>query len=271
MEFFKNAFKSYIFNNIHVAIAVFSLSKITLIGIGNNENTIPLFNLFATILSYNFIKYYQTNELNLKKWFKTQKQNLTLINIVSLGFIIYLVPKIKLEALIVLFPFFLATIFYVVPIGHNKSNLRNIATLKLFLIAISWTGVTVIFPLINYETPFSKDILIEIVQIFLFIVGITIPFDIRDLQYDNPKMRTLPQVIGLKKAKLTGLFALFIFFILEFTIGNTPESDILIKLIITGISMGFLLLSNDNQPKFYSSFWIESIPVFWFILVLILQ
>ena len=270
MNFIKRIFKSYISSNIHVAFAVFSLSKITLLGVGQNENTIPLFNLFATILSYNFIKYYQTNEFNLEKWFKTQKQNLTLINIISLGFIIYLVPKIKSEALMVLFPFFLSTVFYAIPIGYNRSNLRNVATLKLFLIALSWAGVTVVFPLINYEVRFNNDIFIQITQIFLFIIGITIPFDIRDLNHDNPKMRTLPQIIGMKKSKFVGLFVLLLFFILELFIDNTTDIDILIKLIVTSISMVFLIFSNDNQPKFYSSFWVEAIPILWFLLVMLL-
>ena len=271
MKFLVNTFKSYIFNNLHVALAVFSLSKITLLGIGHHENTIPLFNFFATILSYNFIKFYQINELSLKKWFQTQKQNFTVVSVISFGFLIFFIPKIKPEAIIVLIPFFLASVFYVVPLGYNKSNLRNIATLKLFLIAISWAGVTVIFPLINYKILFHKDVLIQIIQIFLFIVGITIPFDIRDLQYDNPKMRTLPQVIGLKKSKFVGLSALFLFFILEFFMENTINTNLFIKFIVTTISMGFLIFSKDDQPKFYSSFWVEAIPVFWLLLVLLLN
>lgn len=266
MEYLKKAFKLYISNNIHVALAVFSLTKITLLKYNIIENYIPFFTFFSTILSYSFIQYYQFHDIKIGNWLKTQRKNITIFGWISIVFLFYLMIKVKLPALFTLIPFFLATVFYVVPLASNRSNLRNIATLKLFLIAISWTGVTVIFPMINYEIPFQKDIYIHIVQVFLFIIGITIPFDIRDMLHDNPKIRTLPQIIGLKKSKFIGLIVLSLFFLMEFLKNETTDSEILIKLIISTTSMVLLIFANDNQPKYYSSFWIESLPILWIIL-----
>jgi len=268
MNFLKEVFKSYISSSIHVAIAAFSLTKITLLGAHIFENTIPLFNFFATILSYNFIKYYQTHDLTFSNWVRSQKKNLTPICWISIVFLIYLTSKIELAALFSLIPFFLATVFYVVPLSSNRSNLRNIATLKLFLIAISWTGVTVIFPLINYELPFHKDVILQIIQIFLFIIGVAIPFDIRDMLHDNPKIRTLPQIIGLRRSKFIGISVLLLFFIIEFFKEETSSSEKIIKLIIMVISMVLLVFANDRQPKYYSSFWVESIPIIWLLLLI---
>ena len=175
MSFIANLFKSYISNNIHVALAVFSLTKITLLRLDIAEITIPFFNFFATIISYNFINYYQNHKWSIHKWIQSQTKILTTLSLTSFIFLIYFTTKIKLWALIALIPFFLASIFYVVPIASNKSNLRNIATLKLFLIAFSWTGVTVIFPLINYHIPFTKDINIGILQVFFLVQSLGCP------------------------------------------------------------------------------------------------
>jgi 4-hydroxybenzoate polyprenyltransferase len=36
---------------------------------------------------------------------------------------------------------------------------------------------------------------------FAFLVAITIPFDIRDMHYDDPGQKTIPQLFGLNKAR----------------------------------------------------------------------
>lgn len=75
----------------------------------------------------------------------------------------------------------------------NLHLLRNIPGLKLFLIAFSWAGITVLFPLIqNYMSIRITD-WITFIQRFLFVLVITIPFDIRDINYDNNELKTLPQ------------------------------------------------------------------------------
>lgn len=39
-----------------------------------------------------------------------------------------------------------------------------------------------------------------VVIIFLVIIALTIPFDVRDLEYDHASLRTLPMVMGEKRA-----------------------------------------------------------------------
>ena len=77
---------------------------------------------------------------------------------------------------------------------------REIAYLKLPFISLVWAIATVIFPV--YLTGLEGDI--DMWTVFaivlsrgLYIAGLTIPFDVRDLDIDQLSMKTVPQTIGV--------------------------------------------------------------------------
>ena len=271
----KRFFDFYIFSNIHVALAAFCLTKITLIENEIESNLLPFFVLFSTIVSYNLIRFY--NALENKIWFavfiKKNKKTLLGLTFLSLGILIYQSFFLNFKAIITLIPFGFLTLFYVIPFPWNKSNsitLRGVAFLKLFLIAISYAGITVLFPLINYSIEVESNEIITFIQRFLFIVAITIPFDIRDLNFDNKNLKTLPQVIGIQKSKVVGLFFLMLFLGLEF-FKNSTEANYRINFIIALISLFFLLKATHDQNKYYSAFFVESIPMIWLLLLVFIK
>ena len=275
MGTFKRFFDFYIFSNIHVALAAFCLTKITLIENEIESNLLPFFVLFSTIVSYNLIRFY--NALENKIWFavfiKKNKKTLLGLTFLSLGILIYQSFFLNFKAIITLIPFGFLTLFYVIPFPWNKSNsftLRSVAFLKLFLIAISYAGITVLFPLINYCIEVESNEIITFIQRFLFIVSITIPFDIRDLNFDNKNLKTLPQVIGIQKSKVVGLLFLMVFLGLEF-LKNSTEANYRINFIIALISLFFLLKATHNQNKYYSAFFVESIPMIWLLLLVFIK
>ena len=139
--------------------------------------------------------------------------------------------------------------------------------LKLFLITITWSVATVLLPLKNTEISFSNEVWLIFTQRFLFLFAVTIPFDIRDVDFDNPDIKTIPQTLGIQKSKIIGVIALFLFFIIEFLRDLKTERTLLITMFITVVSMLFLIFSNKKQSQFYTSFWIESLPIVWFLLV----
>lgn len=271
MSLIKNIFSFYISSNLHIAFAIFCITKITLLAYDIDDNLIPLFNFFSTLLVYNFIRFYQIYGLNFnsKQWVKNKSKSLILLNAISIVVLIYFAFQIRFQALVLLSPFVLAAIFYVVPLSLSIKNLRSVASLKLFLIAITCAGVTVLFPLIENSIQFSFDVWILFIQRFLLIIAITIPFDIRDVHIDSPDLRTLPQTIGIKKSKIIGSFSLLIFFALGFLIIPIDKTTVLITFLVSLVSFLFLIFSSSNQGKYYSSFWVESIPIYWFILVVV--
>lgn len=91
--------------------------------------------------------------------------------------------------------------FYTLPwfSGSTRKGLRELPYLKIFLIAICWAGVTAFLPLLEVSTEINTVLLLTADR-FLFILAITIPFDVRDLAHDAPEKRTIPQVMGVSYA-----------------------------------------------------------------------
>ncbi|MBT8384627.1 MAG: hypothetical protein KJO83_02830 [Bacteroidia bacterium] len=274
MRTVKQVFDFYIFGNIHVGLATFCLTKISLETYGISNNLVPVFVLFSTILVYNFIRLRKVsiNEHWLSYFINENKKAVLVLSIVSFAVILLLSFFLNIKSIIALIPFGLAALFYVNPIPFKNTfpfSLRSIAFFKIFLIAFTWAGVTVIFPLINHKLSIGFNEIILFIQRFLIIVVITIPFDIRDLSYDHENLKTLPQVIGLERSKVFGLLFLMLFLGLELFKTSSDNIDLRINLVIALISIFFLIRSNQNQHKYYCAFYVESIPILWFFLYLL--
>jgi len=271
MQLIKSFFNFYILSNIHVALAAFSLTKITLLSFEIDENKSPLFVFFATIISYNFIRFFKINEIDLfsMSWINKHKMVLIILNIISVSFLIGYSLTIRISALLVLVPFAFTTFFYIVPFRFKNINLRSIASLKLFLIAFTWAGITVIFPLVQNGVFIEKSIMIIFLQRFLFVLAITIPFDIRDMQDDKNQLKTMPQLFGVVKSKIIAGFALLILIIIEFLKVPFDRSNIFELIYLLTITFLFIVFSKENQNRYYTTFWIESIPIFWLLLVIL--
>ena len=272
MQAFLKLFDFYIFANIHVAFATFSLTKITLLTVGNQQNEVPLFVLFSTILAYNFIRLYRKSAIKswFSNWIEENSIKIILLSVFSMVMMCYLAFQLETKAILSLAPFVIMTLFYVIPMGRvfaSNVSLRTVAGIKIFIIAFCWAGVTVIFPLLNYDSAISFDMLLIFVQRFLFVIAITIPFDLRDLSHDGDDLKTLPQLIGISKSKKLGLLLLMLFLGLEFFISDVNQ--LRVTFIIAFISLLFLIRSNTNQNKYYSAFFVESIPIIWLLLTLL--
>lgn len=265
MSLLKKNFNFYIFSNIHVALSSFSLTKITLLDCKNSDNTVPLFVFFATILSYNYIRLTRLKQVKswYFKWLKSNKTDLILLSILSFLACVYLILKIRLHTFFILIPFVILTLLYVLPPFISKNiNLRNLPAIKIFLIAFSWAGITVLFPLMQYGI-FNNTGLWLFFQRFLFVVALTLSFDIRDVLYDSESLLTLPIWLGVKNTKILGLIFLGLFLAIDCFYIKTKY------LWIDGliaVCLGFLLLkSSTNQNKYYSAFWVEGIPILWLV------
>ncbi|WP_339917062.1 hypothetical protein [Yeosuana marina] len=277
MNVFKQILNFYINSSIHVALAVFSMAWITLMDFNLSYDANVLYFIFyASITGYNFVKFFgiaKFHHRSLTTWLK-------LIQIFSLiCFILMCYYGVMLEESTMLYiaGFGLITFLYAIPFlptrffRDEKNNLRSIAGLKVYLIALVWSGVTVFLPLLNNTYHINQDVLITGAQRFLFVIILMLPFEIRDLQFDSLKLATIPQKIGVKRTKIMGFVLGMLFFFLEFFKDDAQESQVESLLIITIISILFVVFSKKGQGKYYCSFWVEGIPVLWLLLYLIVQ
>jgi len=268
MSFVKRIFNFYIFSNIHVALATFSLTKITLLKYDIQENIVPFFIFFSTFVSYNFIRLYRIDVVQdwVFEFVKANRKSIVGLSIASVLLVVYLGTSLRLESLIVLIPFGMFTLFYVIPFPINKEGtmpLRNLAFLKVFLIAISWAGVTVLIPLLNYNIAIRQNEIFIFIQRFLFILVITLPFDIRDLRHDSDTLKTIPQVFGVQQTKRIGLLFVMLFLGIEIVKNSLTSSSFRIHLMIALLSLFFLFRAKESQHPYYSAFFVESLPIVW--------
>ncbi|MFB9057243.1 hypothetical protein ACFFU9_10880 [Mariniflexile ostreae] len=277
MKFLKPLLNFYINSSIHVAFAVFSLSWLTLIQFGLAYDGIVLpFVFFATITGYNFVKYYamaKFHHRNLPVWLKW----IQVWSFICFTLVCYYGVQLQGETLCWIATCGLATFFYAMPFFSKRlateaqQNLRNVKGLKIYIIALSWVGVTVFLPLAESHRVIRLDVVLVAVQRVLFVMVLMLPFEIRDLKYDSPKLNTIPQKLGLKKTKTLGAFLLMIILVLEALRNEVSFNDKGILLVVVLVTFLFLMFSNKEQNRYYCSLWVESVSILWLVLMVLLS
>ena len=214
---------------------------------------------FATIFEYNLHRLITiiTNpgSLNDEKhsWVKDNKLAFyILVSISVLGFIIAAALAKKI-VLITLFPLGLITLFYSLPVFKTKKiifRLREIPCLKIFLISMVWAATTILLPIIQSGQTFNKwHIITMLIERFIFVFAITIPFDIRDMKSDESTgLQTIPLIIGEKKSMQVANIYLVLFLALcFFHYYNTHLAFTLPAFIISALTT--LLFLNNKKLK----------------------
>ena len=268
MKFFRNVFNFYINASIHVALAVYAFVSITqhYFKLEYHEY-LDYFIFFGTITGYNFVKYAGVAKLH----HKSLTEDLKVIQVFSFACFLamcYFGYQIPLRTLLFAVPFVLLTFLYAVPFlsGFHK-NLREVSYLKIIVVAAVWAGFTVLIPAIDAGKEFSLELVLMLVQRFLIVVVLILPFDIRDVQYDAISLQTIPKKIGIQRTKRLGLGLMIFALLIEYGI-NANDLSKNVFMIFFFTTLVFLMRSKMNQSKYYSSFWVESLPIIWWLLLL---
>ena len=88
------------------------------------------------------------------------------------------------------------------------------------------------------------------------------------LSNDDPHLKTVPQQIGVKRTKIVGLLLLLPFYLLEFFKNNFDKNQLIINLVLVILISFFMLFATEKRSKYYTSFWVESIPIVWWLLLI---
>ena len=264
MRVFTCVFESYIKYNFHVGLTVWALAQITALDFGLNLHLIHhLIFFMAPFLGYNFIKYH------LLYWrasfIKSFRINLLLgfflLCILISGGVIFFLP---ISSQLLFFFTLLLGLLYCLPLPGFKINFRGFKGLKIHLVALSWVLMTVFLPLTLEGVSLKELSFMYGFQRYLFVIAATLPFEIRDLKLDHPNLSTWPQRWGVKNTKILGFVLLIFFLFLEALFNFSYCFEIIIMIAV--ILMVFILISKKEQPKYFSSFWVEGIPILWLLL-----
>lgn len=277
MTVLKHIFNFYLNSSIHVALGVYALTWITMLQFGlEYEENVLYFVFFATITGYNFVKYFgiaKFHHRSLANWLKA----IQIFSFIAFVAMCYYAFQFSINTLIYLSVFGLITFLYAIPLlpmryfRDSQKNLREVSGLKIYVIGLVWAFTTVFLPLIDKQIEVNTDVIVTGIQRFVFVVVLMLPFEIRDLNYDSVKLATIPQKIGIKNTKVIGVLLLMLFFLLEYFKDEIDSKILLATLVITFITLLFVVFSNKNQSKYYSAFWVESLPLVWLIILLMLN
>lgn len=262
----KQLFDFYLNSSIHVAVAVTAFAAITMFNLQLLiDFDLLYFIFFSTVVGYNITKY--TGSHNSPEAGSDPTKSILVFSIICMIFLFFFLFQQSWIIIFISSLMGLITISYSWPFLWRRSNLRDISGLKIFVIAMVWTVVTVVLPVLSNGYGFSINLFIEMIQRFIFVLVLTLPFDIRDARFDTYQLGTIPQIIGIKRARVVGVALLCFVVVFEFL--KTP---LLIDqaLILVGISLltaFFVMQSVVQQTQYYASFWVESVPIIWCVIL----
>ncbi|RAR74276.1 hypothetical protein CLV55_102210 [Flavobacterium aciduliphilum] len=233
----------------------------------SNDFTTSKFVFFGTIVGYNFVKYDALARP------KKVPMTIPLKGIVFLSFLSliatgYYFFQLQKTTQIIGFVFMIITLLYTVPFFPNQINARNWAGIKIYIVSLCWVGVTLLLPILNNNLPFTHYFFLVTTQRFILIFVLVLIFEIIDLKFDDTHLKTVPQQIGVVKTKKAGVLLMIFFVLVEFFSTNFRIDFFILKLCLTITTILFLLFSNENRSRYYASFWVESIPIFWWLFLM---
>ena len=266
MRILKALFDFYLDASIHVAIAVISMAGITfhLLGTSSDINLLG-FIFFSVIVCYNFIKY----GVEAYKYLivsNVYHKVIQVFSFISFVFAIYFLMQLDEEIWMATIILGVLSALYAVPLLPKAKNLRNLAGLKIYIVAFVWAGFSVLLPVLDANMPLDWDFAVTYIQRMFLVLVLILPFEIRDMQWDDKSLRTLPQVLGEKVTRRLGIGLTLIFFLMTFLKDEIHPQEITLRLMVSVILI-FALSSNKRlQSKYFVMFWVEAIPIFWFCL-----
>jgi 4-hydroxybenzoate polyprenyltransferase len=257
-----NIFRSLVNSNIYISLAGVMLTVATQIQLGMKPELHPYLFLifFATLCEYNVHRFITviTKKAALEspkhKWVKDNLIGFYLLVFLSVTGFFAVALMAKREVLFGLAPIAVLTLFYSIPVYGNKKTifrLRGIPYLKIFMISFTWSAVTILLPVVQTGYQFHPGhVALMLIERFIFVFAITIPFDTRDMEADKAaKLKTLPLLLGEHVAMTLSYASVIVFAaicIVHYT--YMKEFFILIAMVISAITT-LVFLKWDHAKK----------------------
>ncbi|WP_373516204.1 hypothetical protein [Pricia sp.] len=267
MPILRRLFDFYLDASIHVSFAILALVHVTCLTLNISVDThLCWFLFFGSIACYNFVKY----GVEAEKYILAadpHQMHIQWASFLALGFALYHGYFLSMQVYIVIAGLVVLTGLYAIPVLPRTKNLRSLGGLKIFVVAMVWAGATVILPVIAAGESISWDVQIETLQRFLLILILLVPFEIRDLAYDSPELRTLPQRFGITGTKIIGACAILPFFLLTLLKDTVSRTELMANGVLCLILGMLIWTTKKNRHRYYASFLVETVPIFWWVLV----
>ena len=274
-----------LFSNLFIALCAVTQALITFKLIGSSPYYPLLALLFSsTLFIYNICLFLtrpndpSKSPLLPKRWFFAHSKFMIFLTLLSLIVLMamYLMLSFKSEALLGILG--ILSVGYSLPIfskGNQRFGLRNIPGIKSALIALVWTMSCVLLPILEAEAHHGiivpvEDVVLLVAKRFLFIVALTIPFDIRDLFQDSQSgLKSIPVLLGTEGAYLFCQFLLVGYIVLLFLFRGQGFNRDFFALGLTTFLMGWLIFrSKWEKNEYYYFFYMDGVLVLQYVILM---
>jgi len=281
--FWKRWLDPIIHANLWVAFGALAMAEATIISLDLGQNSVaPLFLFCVTLFTYNFQRLFKSKGVDVQShsarhlWIARYNERLRMIMLVALFGAVITAVFVKIEALMVLAPFGAISIFYsirVIPGRGRKLGFRDVPYIKVFLITATWVAVTVILPVVDIDMSrvFGDDIMAAVIERAFFVLAITIPFDIRDVNRDALSKRTIAQVFGQAGARWISVLLMLVFCFLVWTSDHYSD-NVRYALMLSGfLTAGILSFARSDRTERFFTFLVEGAMVLQWVLLMLFQ
>ena len=285
MTFLKRLTDLFVFGNIYVAIPVTCLAWESYLLVDQSPSPLLLaFVYAATLLLYSVHRFVGVTAMRVgvasarHEW--AQRNKVVLAGIIGLSTGASLILFVQLGSPITV-PLLAAAAMaglYALPIIPGKAGfqrLRDLPGIKIYFIVAAVTLVTLHWPLSGVSLS-ATDWVLFTLERALFLLAITIPFDVRDLQADaGAKLNTIPLRIGESQSVrlsllLIGLFAALVG--LHYALSPEVDSAELLALEFSALITGVILLQvKSTRSEYFFSLLVEGTMVVQFALVWLMR
>ncbi len=287
-KYFRQTLDCLLFSNIFIALCAVAQALVTyrLIDAKPNKNILAI--LFCSTLAlYNFSillskpKNPKISPFRRVQWiFSHYRFNVTLTIIASFS-LIPLTLFLSIPSLMLLSFLALISVAYNLPVlrfHHQWFGLRSIPGAKLFLIALVWSFSCVLLPIVELKSTQAFNFSIQnsvllVINEFFFMAAITIPFDVRDLFQDKQNLlRTLPTMLGEKRAMLLCYAFLLLYLILLFLpIHSLDRWNALALTLSICLSAWVILKSNLSRNEYFYFLFLDGTMIAQFLILLMVD
>ena len=207
-----------VFSNTWISLGTLSLYLSVCLAIGISPITYEALLVFcSSFIAYNLLKLKGLKESSntsiFHMWLRDHRILVYVLMFLASVALLYALIHVSFAQCVVLA---LSAVFTVIYIGFERFNLRAFWFLKTQIVALVWTLFIMGIALINiYQHIPPVKLALLSAGIFFFILGLTIPFDIRDWKADklDPKITTLPMVFGLRGTLVLSIIHLCLAFV----------------------------------------------------------
>lgn len=219
------------------------------------------FIFFSTLLTYTYQRFEKLRKNERTSgprmdWMIRNKKLVYLLLIIGIIGSVTFGLTLSFKSILYLLFFGLISFLYVFKIANY--NLRDLPGLKIILIGFVWAGSCFLIPYFEHSYSTSVNILYPFIAATLYIIAITIPFDIRDLEVDEESKYTIPQIMGDSPSRI---FAILLLGVSAYFFYITNQDMNIGFWFGIGSSALLIILANKNRNELYFSLGMDGLLI----------